>query len=61
MQALLILICYQLVLCRVAVVKNLLVFIFSADYILLLGLWDQRMYSENSKTIIRLDSFSKNI
>ena len=33
--------------------------IFCADYILFLVLIDQRMYSENSKIVVCLDSFSK--
>ena len=36
-------------------------FIYSADYILLLVLWDHGIYSESSELIIRLDSFSKQI
>ena len=52
---------YQLVLCHVAAVKSLPTFIFSADYILLLVLCDQRIYSENSKRDICLDSFYKQI
>ena len=45
-------------LCRVAAVKSLPALIYSADYILLLVLWDHGIYSESSKLIIRLDSFS---
>ena len=48
-------------LCRVAAVKSLPALIYSADYILLLVLWDHRIYSESSELIIRLDSFSKQI
>ena len=48
-------------LCRVAAVKSLPALIYSADYILLLDLWDHGIYSENSEMIICLDSFSKKI
>ena len=41
-----------------AAVKSLPALIYSADYILLLVLCDHGIYSENSKIIIRLDSFS---
>ena len=47
----------QLVLCHVAAVKSLPALIYSADYILPLVLRDQRMYSENSKLVICLDTF----
>ena len=48
-------------LCSVAAVKSLPALIYSADYILLLVLCDHGIYSENSKMIICLDSFSKQI
>ena len=51
----------QLVLCHTAAIKSLPALMFCADYILLLVLCDQRMYSEGSKKVIRLDSFSKQI
>ena len=46
-------------LCSVAAVKSLPALIYSADYILLLVLWDHGIYSESSELIICLDSFSK--
>ena len=42
--------------CRVAAVKSLPALIYSADYIFLLVLWDNGMYSEISEMIIRLES-----
>ena len=51
----------QLVLCRVVAVKTLPALNFSADNILRLVLRNQKLYSENSKIVICLDSFSKQI
>ena len=51
----------QLVLSRVAALKSFPALIFSADYILLLVLWDHRMYSESSELMTHLDSFSEQI
>ena len=47
-------------LCHVAAIKSLPALIYSADYILLLVLWDHGIYSESSELIL-LDSFSEQI
>ena len=52
----------QLVLCRVAAVKSLTALIFSADSIFYFWFFEiKEWYSENSKKVICLDSFTKRI